>query len=286
IKNAITRDLSDPVVASAPVVPTDRMSVPEQEPVTPVQDLIGDALSHRPELAEARIDLHNREITRKSAANALLPSVDFVSWYGASAIAGMQNPNNPALTPGEVPRSGFPNAFATLFRNDFPDYAVGLSVSIPIRNRTAQADQIRSQLEYRQAQLRLHQLQNQIGIEVRNAQFALQQNRSRVNTARKTRDLAQQTLDIEQKKYALGASTSYQVLQTQRDLAQAESNLVSAMSAYVKSRVELDRVTGLTLSRTGIHIQDAETGHVETAPTLPGVEPRPETPATDTGPKS
>ena len=286
IKNAVTRDLSDPVLASAPVVPTDTMSVPEQEPVIPVQDLIGDALSHRPELAEARIDLHNREITRKSAANALLPSVDFVSWYGASAIAGMQNLNNPTLTPGEVPRSGFPNAFATLFRNDFPDYAVGLSVSIPIRNRTAQADDIRSQLEYRQAQLRLHQLQNQIGIEVRNAQFSLQQNRARVTTARKTRDLAQQTLDIEQKKYALGASTSYQVLQTQRDLAQAESNLVSAMSAYVKSRVELDRVTGLTLSRTGIQIQDAESGHVNAVPILPGVEPRPDTPSTAPAPKS
>lgn len=286
IKNAVTRDLSDPVLASAPVVPTDTMSVPEQEPVIPVQDLIGDALSHRPELAEARIDLHNREITRKSAANALLPAVDFVSWYGASAIAGMQNLNNPTLTAGEVPRSGFPNAFATLFRNDFPDYAVGLSVSIPIRNRTAQADDIRSQLEYRQAQLRLHQLQNQIGIEVRNAQFSLQQNRARVTTARKTRDLAQQTLDIEQKKYTLGASTSYQVLQTQRDLAQAESNLVSAMSAYVKSRVELDRVTGLTLSRTGIQIQDAESGHVNAVPILPGVEPRPDTPSTAPAPKS
>jgi outer membrane protein TolC len=163
-----------------------------------------------------------------------------------------------------------------LFRNDFPDYAVGLNLTIPLRNRAAQADEIRSQVEYRQAQLRLQQLQNQIGIEVRNAQFALQQNRARVTTARKGRDLARQTLDIEQKKYALGASTSYQVLQLQRDLAQAESNLVSATSAYEKSRVELDRVTGLTLSHTGIQIEDAESGRVGTAPNLPGVTPRPE----------
>jgi outer membrane protein len=276
MKNAITRDLSDAVVASAPVIPTDRMNVPEEEPVTPVQDLLGDALSHRPELAEARIDLHNRDLSRKSAANAMLPSVDLVSWYGASGIAGLQNPNNPSLPAGAIPRSGFPNAFATLFRNDFPDYAVGFSVNIPIRNRGAQADEIRSQLEYRQAQLRLQQLQNQIGIEVRNAQFSLQQDRARVNTARKTRDLAQQSLEIEQKKYALGASTSYQILQAQRDLAQAESNLVSATSAYVKSRVELDRVTGLTLSRTGIQIQDAESGRVGTLPTLPGVVARPD----------
>jgi hypothetical protein len=93
-------------------------------------------------------------------------------------------------------------------------------------------------------------------------------------TSRKARDLALQTLDIEQKKYALGASTSYQVLQLQRDLAQAESNLVTAMSAYEKSRVELDRATGLTLTHTGILIQDAENGEVKTLPNLPGVTPR------------
>ena len=183
-----------------------------------MQDLIGDALSHRPELAEARIDLHNRDLSRKAASNAMLPTLDFVAWYGASGLAGEQNLNNSSLPPDSVPRSGFPNAFATLFRNNFPDYAVGLNITIPLRNRAAQADEIRSQLEYRQAQLRLQQLQNQIGIEVRNAQFALQQNRARVTTARKARDLAQQTLEIEQKKYSLGASTSYQVLQFQRDL--------------------------------------------------------------------
>jgi len=117
-------------------------------------------------------------------------------------------------------------------------------------------------------------LQNEIGIEVRNAQFALQQNRARVITSRKARDLGQQTLDIEQKKYALGASTSYQVLQLQRDLAQAESNLVTAMSAYEKSQVELDRATGLTLAHTGIEIQDAESGNVQSMPKMPGVTPR------------
>jgi outer membrane protein TolC len=231
IKNAITRDLSDAVLGSAPVIPTDTMTVPDEEAVQPIQDLIGDAMSHRPELAEGRIDLQNRDISKRSASNALRPTMDLVAWYGTSGLAGVQNPNNSDLAPGSVARSGFSNAFATLFRNDFPDYAVGFNVTIPLRNRAAQADQVRSQLEYRQAQLRLKQLQNQIGIEVRNAQFALQQNRARVITARKARDLGQQTLEIEQKKYGLGASTSYQVLQLQRDLAQAESNLVTAMSA-------------------------------------------------------
>jgi len=282
IKNAITRDLSDPVLASASVIPTDTMSIPEQEPVVPIQDLITDAQNHRPELAVARMDLTNRELTRKAAANALKPNVDLVAWYGTYGLAGLQNGvyagppvcSQPPCRP--LQPSGYSNAFGDLFKNNSPDYAVGINLNIPLRNRGAQADQIRSQLEFRQAQLHLQQLQNQIGIEVRNAQFALLQNRSRVEAARKARDLAQQTFDIEQKKKALGASTSNLVLQTQRDLAQAESNFVAAMSTYEKSRVELDRATGLTLDHTGIQIEDAERGTVQQLPHFSGVAPRAE----------
>jgi outer membrane protein TolC len=273
VKNAITRDLSDPVLASATVIPTDAMRVSEKEPVTPLQDLIGDAQAHRSELAEARMDLNNRDITRKGATNALRPAVDLVAWYGAYSLAGRQNPN---FTGGSIPGSGYFDAFSTLFKNNSPDYAVGLNITIPLRNRAAQADQIRSQLEYRQAQLHLQQLQNQIGIEVRNAQFALLQNRSLVDSARKARDLAQQTFDIEQKKKALGASTSNLVLQADRDLAQAESNFVAAMSTYSKSRVELDRATGLTLTHTGIEIEEAVRGQVQQLPHFAGVAPRAE----------
>ena len=280
IKNAITRDLSDPVLAAAEVVPTDTMSIPEDEPVVPIQDLIAEAQGHRPELAEARIDLTNREITRKAAANALKPQVDLVAFYGAYGLAGVQNPsyagspicNNPPCP--LLPPSGYSNAFSDLFKNNSPDYGIGVNVNLPLRNRGAQADQIRSQLEYRQAQLHLQQLQNQIAIEVRNAQFALVQNRARVTAAGKARDLAQQTFDVEQKKKALGASTSNLVLQADRDLAQAESNYVSAMSTYEKSRVELDRATGLTLAHSGIEIEDAVRGTVEHVPAFSGVAPR------------
>jgi len=270
MKNAITRDLSDPVLASAAVVPTDTMSISDTEPVMPLQDLIADAKAHRPELAEARMDLENRDISRKSAANALRPAVDLVAWYGAYGLAGEQNPKSSG---SPVTPSGFSDAFTTLFKNNSPDYAVGLNVTIPLRNRAAQADQIRSQLEYRQAQLHLQQLQNQIGIEVRNAQFALIQNRSLVDSARKARDLAQQTFDIEQKKKVLGASTSNLVLQADRDLAQAESNYVAAMSTYEKSRVELDRATGLTLAHTGIQLEDAVKAEVQQLPHFAGVAP-------------
>jgi outer membrane protein TolC len=274
MKNAIARNLNDPVLASAPVIPTDTMEVPQTEPVVPVQDLVTEAEAHRPELAQARIDLQNRQISRKAAANALLPALDLVAWYGGNGLAGEQNPFNPNLSPASIQRGGFYNSFATLFRGEFPDYAIGFNFVLPLRNRAAQADQIRSELEARQAEMRYQQLKNEIGIEVRNAQFVVQQSRARVDAARKSKELQAHLYDIEQKRQALGASTSFQVLQLARDLAVAESNLVSAMTAYEKAVVELDRVTGSTLNRYNIRVDDAESGQIKQAPSIPGVVPR------------
>ena len=286
MKNALTRNMTDPQLAAAPVVPSSAMELPRQEPVVPVQDLINDALQHSPDLAQSRIDLTNRDITKRAARNELLPTVDLVAYYGASELAGNGNPfvcSGPAssiCSPSSFPPvtpSGFTDAFSNLFGYNHPDYLVGLNVNVPIRNRAAQADQVRSELEYRQAQINLQQLQNRIAIQVRNAQFSVQQNRARVDAANSARQLAAESLDAEQKKYALGASTNTLVLQAQRDLAQAESNVVTAMSAYEKSKVELDRVMGLTLTHNGIEIADAEAGKVTRMPSVPGILRRQET---------
>ena len=286
MKNALSRTLVDPVLAEAAVVPTSTMEVPATEPVVPVQDLINDALSHRAELAESRIDLTNRDISNKSAKNALLPSLGLFAYYGGTGLGGSLNPAATICTttdqrfcvpPNEIPpRISYGGTVNQLFDSTAPDKGVGLSLTIPLRNRGAQANQVRAELEYRQAQMRLQQLENQVRIEVRNAQFAVQQNRASVEAARAAVELARQSLDAEQKKYALGASTTTLVLQAQRDRAQAESNLVTAMSSYEKSRVELDRATGLTLDRTGIQVADAERGQVTKMPAVPYVTPRQE----------
>jgi outer membrane protein TolC len=155
-----------------------------------------------------------------------------------------------------------------------PDKGMGVTLSIPIRNRQGQALSVRSQLEYRQAQMRLQQLENQVRIEVRNAQFAVTQNRAAVESAQAGVALAKQSLDAEQKKYNLGASTSTLVLQNQSGLATAESNLVSAMAAYEKAQIELDRATGLLIEHAGIDMGDAERGEVTHAPKIPFVAPR------------
>ena len=155
-----------------------------------------------------------------------------------------------------------------------PDKGVGVTLNIPLRNRAGQAAQVRSELEYRQAQMRLQQIENQVRIEVRNAQFSVQQNRASVESAQAAVRLARESLDAEQKKFALGASTSTLVLQNQSALATAESTLVSSMAAYEKSRLELDRATGLLLDHAGIIMADAERGQVTRMPNVPYVAPR------------
>lgn len=264
MKNALTRNLDDPVLESVPVVPADRLENSQVAAPRPVQELITEALHDRPELQESDIDLVNRQITRQAAKNNLLPSLSLIGFYGGSGLAG---PLNPAFNiPGETNSSTVPVDFAGALQNTFnntaPDYYVGLSLNIPIRNRIAKADQYRSELEFRQAQLRREELRNQIRIEVRNAEYALEQTAARVDAARKSRDLAQRTFEITQKEQDLGAGSPFQTLSAQHDLALAQLDLVTAMTVYEKARVELERATASTLDDNGIQIQAAVEGHV------------------------
>ncbi len=262
MKNAITKSLDDPVLESMPVIPTDKMETVAIQSTQPIQDLISKAQNGRPELAESTIDLVNRQISRSAARNALLPSLSLVGFYAGSGLAGPLNPTyNLGPNVSNVP-TDFGGALQNTFNNSSPDYYVGLNLNIPIRNRVAKADQFRSELEYRQAELRMEQLKKQVRIEVRNAQFALDQTGARVESARKARDLAQRTFDITKKEQELGAGSSYQTLSAQRDLALAQLDLVSAMTTYEKAKVELDRATGTTLEHNGILIQDAISGVV------------------------
>ena len=262
MKNAVTKSLDDPLLQSMPLIPTDKLQTVAIQSAQPIQDLVTEAQSNRPELAESNIDLVNRQISRRAARNALLPSLSLIGFYGGSGLAG---PLNPVYSLGQnvstVP-TDFAGALRNAFNNSSPDYYVGLNLNIPVRNRVAKADQFRSELEYRQAELRLEQLKKQVRIEVRNAQYALDQTGARVEAARKARDLAQRTFDITKKEQELGAGSSYQTLSAQRDLALAELDLVSAMTTYEKAKVELDRATGTTLEHNGILIQDAISGVV------------------------
>ena len=262
IKNALTKTLDDPVLEEMPVIPTDRMQRDSVTKASPILDLIKEALEVRPELSESSIDLTNRQISRRAARNALLPTVDLLASYGGTGLAGQLNRLASGGNATSTVPPDFGGAFGNALNNSAPDYFVGLSLNIPLRNRISKADQYRSELEYRQAEVRLEELKKQIRIEVRNARYALDQSQARVAAAQKARDLADRTFDITKKEQQLGAGSSFQTLGAQRDLAVAELDLVNAMTTYQKARVELDRATGKTLEHNGILIQDALNGTI------------------------
>ena len=278
MKQAIARTLNDPQLSSAPVIPTDRVGLerlPEED--TAVEDLVRQAYVNNPQIEQAVLNMKNNEITIKAEKNGLLPIVDAYAFYGASSIAGAQNPNAVDFTTGlpyaagTYPPVSYGTALKNLFNNDAPDKGVGVNITIPIRNRTAQADQARSQMEYRQSQMRLQQLYTQIRIQVINAQYALTNDRAQVSAAQAARDFAAQSLDAEQKKYKLGASTTANVLQQGRNLATGENNLLSSTAAYAKDRAALEQLLSTTLDHYGINIQAAATGEVMQKPVIPGL---------------
>ena len=257
IKNALTKNLDDPILEAMPVRPTDHTGTLE---VTqgPTEDMIARALRDRIELSESDLDIDSRRISQNAARNAVLPSVSLTAFYGGTGLAGLPNPVSGIVSTAPTDWGG---AVKNAFNNSAPDYYFGVSVNVPIRNRIAKSDQYRAELETRQSELRLQQLKKQIRIEVRNAQYALQQSEARVASARKGRDLAQKTFDIMAKEQELGAGSNYQTLTAQRDLAVAESMLVAAMTAHQKAKIELDRSVGSTLEANSISIESAKTGN-------------------------
>jgi outer membrane protein TolC len=260
MKNALTKNLDDPILEAMPLHPTDHSAdIDSAAAQGPTEDMIARALRDRIELGESNLDLDSRRVSQSAARNAVLPSVAATAFYGGTGLAGLPNPPTDIST---APRD-FGGAVKNAFNNSAPDYYLGLSVSIPIRNRVAKSDQYRAELETRQAELRLQQLKKQIRIEVRNAQYALEQSEARVVAARQARTLAQKTFDIMKKEQELGAGSDYQTLTAQRDLSVAESALVAAMTAYQKAKIELDRSVGSTLEAYSISIESARTGVVQ-----------------------
>ncbi len=293
IKQAIARNLNDPALSAAPVIPTDRVTIEEiPEEKQPVEALVQEAFQRRPELEQAVLTLRNDEITLKGARNALLPTLDAYGFYGSSALGGSQslqaceNFGLPCIPypAGTFPTIGYGSTYQNLFNSSAPDKGVGFSLTIPIRNRYAQSQQARSLMEYRQAELRLEQLYTQIRMQVVNAQFALTNDRAQVEAATATRNFNQQSYDDEVKKLHLGASTTANVLLQERTLATAEDNLIAANAAYAKDRAGLYQTLASTLQHYGINLEEAASGNVTATPVVPGVAPAKETAEPSTAP--
>jgi outer membrane protein TolC len=242
-------------------------------------DLVRLADANSPGIELAVMTLKNDEITLKGERNGLLPTVDAYAFYGASGLGGQQSPScvnfltSQPCPPGTYPPVTYGTAFSNLFNSSSPNKGAGVNINIPIRNRTAQSAQARSELEYRQAQMRLQQLYVQTRMQVINAQYALTNDRASVQSAIATRDYDRQSVDAELKKLHLGASTTALVLQQERLLATAEASVISTTAKYAIDRAALSQILASTLDRYNISITDAATGNVKTAPIIPGLEP-------------
>ena len=285
LKNALSRNgVQNPLIANAHVIPTDRIQVPDVEAITPIQDSIAMAISARPELSQFRILVQNQEIGIKGVKNELLPTLDAVFSLSNNGLAGTPvalpascetNPTaSNCIPPNAYFSGGYGNVLGQLFSRNFPTYSAGFNLTIPLRNRAAQADVISSEINLRQQQVSMQRMENQVRVEVQNAMIGLQQARAQYQAAAKQLRLQQQTVDAEEKKLAVGASTTYNVILTQRDLVTAQSNEVTAESAYAKAKVEMDRATGQTLNNNDISIDEAFRGEVSRPPTqIPAVPP-------------
>jgi outer membrane protein TolC len=285
LKNALSRTgAGSPLLANAHVIPTDRIQVPDVEAITPIQDSIALAVSARPELAQFRILVQNQEIGLKGVKNELLPTLDAVAALTNNGLAGQAVPlpgtcattptSTACIPPNAFFSGGYGSVLGQIFSRNFPTYSAGFNLTIPIHNRAAQSDVIASEINLRQQQVSMQRLENQVRVEVQNAVIGVQQARAQFRSATQGLLLQQQTVDAEQKKLDLGASTVYNVILTQRDLVTAQSNLVAAESAYAKSKVEMDRATGQTLNNNDISIDEAFRGVVSRPPSaIPPVPP-------------
>jgi outer membrane protein TolC len=270
MKNALTK-VDDPTIDAMSVIPLDLKGAPDPNAEKPMDDLIAAAEKNRPDVAMDQAAMQVAQENLKGINSELLPSLNMYGQYAGAGTAGRPNPY--CLTSGLPPEecasnlpTGFPGMFQNIFNYSSPDYQVGLTLQINLRNRQAKADQFRTVLEYRQKQITYVQQQKTIRLDVRNALYSLEQAQAGVEAAQKARDLAERTFDITKQEQTLGAKSSVDTLNAENALAVLESALDAAQAKFEEAKVGLDRATGTTLDRMQVSIDDAKAGIVTHGP--------------------
>lgn len=275
LKNAITRNgIAEAGLANVRVVPLDRIVMPAQEATRPAEDLIQEALAQRPEIEQARINIQSNQVNLVGIKNSLKPTLQAFAEATNNGLTGDLTALG-AFQPGlGYLAGGYGNLLGEIFRRNYPSYSAGFSLNIPLRNRAAQADYAVSLLELRQNELNLRKNINQVRVDVQNAVIGMEQARSRYEAAVKARELQSETLHADERKYALGVSTPFQVIQDQRDLASAESSEVQAMANYTHARIAMEQALGTTLQAHGVTVAEALHGQVSRPSSIPAELPK------------
>ncbi len=266
LKNALSRNgLASPLLAEVHVVPLDTIQVPPKDELKPLNELVGDALKERVEIGQSRLNIDSNQINLVGVHNELKPTLQVFAQLTNNGLSG--NAVDPSVDPFLV--GGYGNLLGQIFRRNYPSYAAGVSLNIPLRNRTAQSDYATSALSLRQSELQLQKAINQVRVDVQNAVIGLRQARVRYDSGVRARILQQQTLDADKKKYTLGAGTVYQVVLDQQNLSTAESAETQALANYSHARIQFEEALGTTLDVNHISMAEAKTGQVARRSGLP-----------------
>jgi outer membrane protein len=294
LKNYLTRSgLDVPAISSARIVPTDHIVVPEKEPIAPVQDLEAEALLNRPEVQQNQISLENARLDLKGVRNNLLPTLSATASFSNAGQGGTIT-NVPQPTPGPdntiiyqklLPSQvdgqligGYGTVLGQIFGRDFPNYSVGFQLTVPIRNRSAQADLITNELTYRQAEIQDKQLRNNIKLNVLNSYTAMRNARAAWETSVAARKLYDQTLTGTRRKYELGTATILDVVIAQRDDTTRQLSEQDALVQYQRAKTNLDQTLGRILDDYDVNLDEAKRGVVAREPDLIPVSPKPPAP--------
>jgi outer membrane protein len=271
LKDYLTRTALDDTLADLEVEVTDRVETPNTQAIPSAEELMTEALNSRPDLAQARLQLQNSQISLKGSKNALLPELNVFARVQNSSLAGSQNPvaNSPVLTgtaalasvqPNPALLGGYTDGVGQLFDHDFPRYEAGLQLNLPLANRAARADAARDLLQARQQEIRLRQLEKRAKLEITNAVLAIQQAKASFEAASRERALQQEAVAAEREKLNVGASTTYTVMEYQGELAEARSAEISARSSFMKAQTALQRALGTILTANNVSLSDAVGG--------------------------
>jgi outer membrane protein len=252
------RTSSEPDLLAARIVPTDTIDVPQRDETRPIQDLLAHAFANRPDLLQAGVQVENSQISLEGSRNGLRPEIDVFGVVQNSALAGQPNPLASSADTSFL--GGYGSALEQIFARNYPTYGAGINLTLPLRNRIAQADVARDEIQLRQTQIRLEQFRKQAQLEVEDALVAMRRARSSYEAALQTQALQQESLEAEQAKFEVGASTSFFIIQYQSLLAQAQSTVVVAKSAYLKAHAALERATGSILEDNHVEIDSAMRG--------------------------
>jgi outer membrane protein TolC len=267
LKNDIAKNPLASNLINVEIIPTDLPKQPEAVEAPSFEEAVKEAFAKRPDLQQQVLSLQNGDIEVRATRNALLPTATLVAQYGTVGLGGNQVLLGP---PVSTKSGGYGDASSQVFHSNFPDYSVSLSVSVPLRNRQAQADNQRAILTQRQLEAQMQQLKNAALLDVRTTYIALEQDRGRVEAAAKARELQQQTFDAERKKYELGASTVFLVIQTQRDLILAQGTELRSLADLVEAKANYERAVGRTLEVNHVTIADAKSGEADRDTLIPG----------------